>query len=108
MNTELAALVALLALVGAGFCLWGRGMVRARSDDLVGGFAVFVVACLIYIAAAGSSAVFAQVGGLVMLFGLLTLIMSFFANPECPLTRGQRTRFGIGAIVLGLLMGMII
>ena len=108
MNYELGASIAFLALVGAAFLFWGRGMVRARRDDLVAGFAAFVVACLMCIVASGSSAVFGQVGGLVMLFGFVTLIMSSFAKPECPLTRGQRIRFGIGAIVLGLMMGFVI
>ncbi len=108
MNYGLGASIAFLALVGAAFFFWGRGMVRARRDDLVAGISVFAVACLMCFGAAGSSAVFGQVGGLVMLFGFVTLIMSSFAKPECPLTRDQRIQFGIGAIVLGVLMGFII
>jgi hypothetical protein len=108
MSYALGAGLASVALIGAALFLWGRGMIKARRDDLVAGFVVFVIACLICTVADGSSAALHQVGALMVLFGLVTLGLSSFAKRECPLTRGQRLRFGIGAIILGLFLQFII
>ena len=108
MNYQAGIFIAFGALILAAFFFWGRGMIRARKDDLVAGLVVLIIACWICMIADGSSGSFSQVGGISMLFGFVTLVLSSFAKPDCPLTRQQRITFGIGAITLGLLMGCII
>ncbi|MFH0910708.1 MAG: hypothetical protein V1918_04295 [Planctomycetota bacterium] len=103
----MGAIIASTALVAASFFFWGRGMVKAGRNDLVAALIVFMVACLSCIASASSSAVFGRVGGIVLLFGVFTLVMSRFAKPECPLTRDERKLIGVAAIILGLSMGLI-
>ena len=56
----------------------------------------------------GSSAVFSQIGGLFIAFGVTTLIASSYAKPDCPLKRQDRLAIGMLFIVLGIAGSLII
>jgi hypothetical protein len=105
---EIALSIAILALLVAGYFLWGRGLIKSKKSDLILGFSVLALWCFIAFGVADSSAVFSEVGMLVVIFGIETLVASYFAKPDCPLGKRERVALGTVALIIGFCGTMIV
>jgi hypothetical protein len=105
---DLALTVVSVALVAAAFFFWGRGIIKSRKDDIVFGFCILIFICLFSMVIAHSSAIFAQLGILFILFGVHTLAVSAFAKGDCPLSKKERTGLAIAALTIGAFASMFV
>jgi hypothetical protein len=94
--------------VAMPFFFWVRGIVRGSKGDLAAGVVLLVVISLGAMMVVGHSGVFSGIGGLLLLFGLATLIAGSFAKPDCPIKRKDRIAVAMLFIILGILGSMII
>ena len=105
---DIVSVIAALALPLAAFFFWARGLIKSRRDDIVLGFSILVLICVVSFVLSGSSAVFSGIGILIILFGVETLIVSAFAKQDCPINKKERISLGVAALVAGLFFSMIV
>ena len=87
---------------------WIRGIMLGSRSYLIAGFVLLVSVSCSILFATGTSRAFSDIGGLVALAGIGTLVGGSFARPDCFLKRNDRKWLGILLIVVGLLTGAII
>lgn len=99
--------VTALALAAAIF-FWGRGLRAGRASDLIAGPTVLAVLAAIVLATGGSSAAFATVGALVAVFGVATVLLSFFLRPGSRIAKRDALAIGVGAVILGFCLSLVL
>ena len=105
---EIAALIIFwLAFLTAIF-FWGRGIIKAKKSDLIAGFTALAALCILNFVLSTSSAVFGLIGTLIIVFGVVTLLLSRSAKPNCPVSKQNLTLLGVVAIIVGFCLSLII
>lgn len=105
--THLAPLATMLLLPLVAVFFWVRGLLRARTGDLVAGLAILMVTCLLLTHLTGSSSVFSQMGCILIFFGAVTYGTSFVVKDN---PRFKRQDVVLAAVVFAVLgfVGLII
>ena len=105
---EIAAFIIFwLAFLTAIF-FWGRGIIKAKKSDLIAGFTALAALCILNFALSTSSAVFGLIGTPVIVFGVVTLLLSRSVKPNCPVSKQNLTLLGVVAIIVGFCLLLII
>ncbi len=107
MYDKILTAVSLLALALL-FFFWVRGIVRGNKGDLAAGIVILILISFGARAVASHSGVISQIGGLLFLFGIATLVAGSFAKPDCPIKRKDRIAIAVLFIILGVLMYLVI
>jgi len=97
-------LFCLAVLLGCFF--WTRGIVRGREGDLVAGLVLYLSVCSVVLVMTRSS--LSQLSAPTILFGLVVLLTSSLAKPDCPLDRSQRLAVGVGVCIVGLVLAVML
>jgi len=105
---EFTFTIAAIALMFAGLFFWGRGVLKSRKSDIILGFSILAIFCVASVIASRSSAIFSELGMVIVVFGVETLVLSAFAKPDCPINRMELISLGIGAVILGAFSSMIV
>jgi peptidoglycan/LPS O-acetylase OafA/YrhL len=107
-HMETASYILLVLALGAAIFFWGRGIRNGRKSDLIAGPAILLALCVALFAVNGSSAVFEPIGGLLIVFGVATLLLSLLVRPGGAILRRNVIAIGAGAIIAGGCLAMII
>ncbi len=105
---EIVSVIAALALPLAAFFFWARGLIKSRRDDIVLGFSILALICVVSFVLSGSSAVFSAIGILIFLFGVETLIVNAFAKQDYPIKKKEHISLNVTTLVTGLFFSMIV
>lgn len=63
---------------------WVRGIVRSNAGDMAAGIVILIVIAF-WVCLAGNHSGSHLFGGILFLFGIVTLIAGSFAKPDCPI-----------------------
>ena len=105
--TDLAPLATMFLLPLVAVFFWARGLLRVSTTDLVAGLAILIVTWLVLICRTGSSAVFTQMGYILIFFGAATYGTSFAVKDNQRFKRQEVVLAAAVFIVLGF-VGLII
>lgn len=97
------------AIISLPTFFWVRGIVKSCKSDLIFGFTLLCLA--IPVAMSLGYGVGGAIGGFgfaMALLGLATFIASFFAKPNCPLQKRDRSAIAIGFVIIGLFLSSVI
>lgn len=104
---EVATYALIVLALAASIFLWGRGIRKARTSDLIAGpailFGLSIVLNRLFCFTAFRPAILSLNGTLFVVFGVATVLLSPMASAKAKLKGGYVAAIGLGAILLGVL-----
>ena len=106
MKSHLEMLLAIPFLISLFF--WLRGLLKGSKSDLVLGSLLLLLTTFLAIYVVGHSGVFSPIGGVLLLFGIASLLMQKNAAEKKMMSKNGVIFIGVLLIIIGILMSSIV
>lgn len=104
---EIAPYVLLAVVLALAIHFWGRGIRNFRKSDLLAGPIILLALCISIFVISGCCGM-ELIGELLMVFGVVTLLLSSIVRRGSLLKKRDVIAIGVGVIIVGLCASLII
>lgn len=94
--------------LGAAVYFWRRGIRTSNKGDMIAGPLVLLGLCFALLLTSSGSGACGQMGCVIALYGIATVILSYSPNESIMLSRRSQRLIGVAAIIFGIALTTVL